>query len=171
MNPQVRNLLQEVVFSWQKSRQWTQLRLAQGWLHLASPPAVSKKNAGNRKSKTSPTQMSPTNSTKWAFTAAFLAAAFFFLLRLRLLGLSQVEESRSGCLASPQPKTSSSGSSVAAGGSGALVLGRYGGWKLKIGLSTERFLLGVVVSLRSSTGKDTASCSQSRPRIDRGKVC
>ena len=39
--PQIRNLLQEVVFSWQKSRQWTQLRLAQGWLHLASPPGTS----------------------------------------------------------------------------------------------------------------------------------
>lgn len=133
--PQIRNLLQEVVFSWQKSRQWTQLRLAQGWLHLASPPGtfVSKKNAGNRKlKKPVQLQMPPTNSTKWAFTAAFLAAAFFFLFRLRLLGLSQVEESRSRYPASPQPKTSSSGSSFAAGSSGAQVLGRHGGWKLAI---------------------------------------
>lgn len=132
--PQIRNLLQEVVFSWQKSRQWTQLRLAQGWLHLASPPGTSLQEEcwKQKAQKTSPTQMPPTNSTKWAFTAAFLAAAFFFLFRLRLLGLSQVEESRSRCPASPQPKASNSGSSVAAGSSSALVLGRLGGWKLAI---------------------------------------
>ena len=101
------------------------------WLLLLAQ--VSKKNAGKQKAqKTSPTQMPPTNSTKWAFTAAFLAAAFFFLFRLRLLGLSQVEESRSRCPAFPQAKTSSSGSSVAAGSFGALVLGRHGGWKLAI---------------------------------------
>lgn len=100
------------------------------WLLLLA--RVSKKNAGNSKlKKPVQLQMSPTNSTKWAFTAAFLAAAFFFLFRLRLLGLSQVEESRSRCPAS-QLKTSSSGSSVAAGSSGALVLGRHGGWKLAI---------------------------------------
>ena len=80
--------------------------MAQGWLRLASLPGTglreecwkqkAKNQSNSNVSREKRLVLSQTLPSAWAFTAAFLAAAFFFLFRLRLLGLSQVvDESRS----------------------------------------------------------------------------